>query len=214
MASSSIDSYVCHHYFGRLALGAVYRAFRVDDEVIDVKVYAKRTSLGFSEYFRFKFMICDEIKSVYITCMTAWMGWTGCPYDHVLVGFQDVDEYSDHLSNYMLILRDIFKGFDVRRLDDGTYEGHVSTFQQRFKTITEMIATKVPIDIARSIVHQTTPEWVRRDLQGIDMRIPQEYTIILTAIAKIHMIETNSNFAISRQSVAKLIHSGKKMTIE
>lgn len=160
------------------------------DDTIEVNVYRKN-DIGFSEFFRFRYLVCKEINTIYITSMSAMMGWMGCPYDDMLMGFDEVDRYAEHLTNYIMVLRDIFPGFDVRRIDDGTFERCAEAFKQRYDVHARLLADKVPVDVASTIVQHNVPQWVGYDGTHDTEDIPNDYLVILERMVTMHDINHN-----------------------
>jgi hypothetical protein len=189
-----VNAYVCRQYYGRLSRDTVYKALQIGEDVIDVEVHEKDDALGFSEFFRFKLLPCKEIRTIYVTSIGGMIGYVDSPYDDMMFGFQEVDKYAEYMSNYLMILRDIFPGYDVRRIDDGSFAAYADAFKKRNAIHERLMESKVPSDIASVIVEHNLPKWVSYDGSDDIEKIPSDYFVIFEEIITIASIDRNAEF--------------------
>lgn len=160
-SSVSVRTIAERHFHGRIARTETYHARMIAD-VIEIYVYDSKETLGFESFFAIRVLDCPEIKTLFMIDVMAMMGDEDAPTDDAVVGFADVDENSEFLHNYVMILRDMFPGYDVRRMDDGTFASMAADFKRNYeehKAVIMQMVSKVSYDIADIIVKHAIPSW-------------------------------------------------------
>lgn len=147
-------------FVGRISYNMVYKALMMDNNYMMIQTYDNSGGNGVLEFFEVGLMVCEEIKTVYVTHIVLMMGWEDAPYDDVLDGFEAVDKYANMASNYIMMLRDMFPGYDVRRIDDGTFEERKRKYASLEAAYNRLISSKLPGDVADGIVKSVKPYWM------------------------------------------------------
>lgn len=145
-------------FIGRMLMETYYIASMIDD-MVQVYIFYDTDAIGFSEMFAVRILKCEEASCVFVTQICAMFGHMDAPVDDMIIGISNVKKYK--FANHIMILRELFPGFNVMFMDIDVFERISRPFLRTHHTCQDVLERKVPRDIAETIVNCTKPDWLK-----------------------------------------------------
>jgi hypothetical protein len=145
-------------YVARRILGRSHFRAIVSGDYVQIGVFYRRSSRGFSELFEAKIMRCEGIRMIFIMHMNAMFGDRDAPIDDEVSGIENIEKYP--FVNHMMLFREIFPGYNIEHFDLERFKELRQPFEKRLAVYRSLLLQKAPLDIADKIVSNVTPYWL------------------------------------------------------